>query len=80
VGVFQWGVKLTKGNGCIYVDNVVRALLEGENVSEDEWLVTKVGKEEKVHATLVSTISGHKGNTEEMFDGFLLAVVEESQH
>ena len=77
---FQWAVKLARGNGCIYVDNVIRELLESENVGDgDESLVTKVGREEKVSATLVSTISSHKGNAEEMFDGFLLAVVKESQ-
>ena len=75
---FQWAVKLAKGNGCIYVDNVVREMLESENVAEGESLVTKVGREEKVSATLVSTISSHKGKTEEMFDGFLLAVVKEN--
>jgi predicted O-methyltransferase YrrM len=76
---FQWAVKLAKGNGCIYVDNVVRELLESENGVEGESLLTKVGREEKVSATLVSTISSHKGKAEEMFDGFLLAVVKESQ-
>ena len=74
---FQWATKLTRVNGCIYVDNVVRELLEGENLGEEESLVTKVGREEKVTATLVSTISSHKGNTEDMFDGFLLAVVKD---
>ena len=76
---FQWAVKLARGNGCIYVDNVVRELLESENVGEGESLVTKVGREEKITATLVSTISTHKEKAEEMFDGFLLAVVKESQ-
>jgi len=49
-------VKLTRLNGCIYVDNVVRELLEHENVGENESLVTKVGREESVTATLVSTV------------------------
>jgi predicted O-methyltransferase YrrM len=75
---FQWAVKLARGNGCIYVDNVVRELLEHENVGENESLVTKVGREESVTATLISTISSHKGKTEEMFDGFLLAIVKKS--
>ena len=74
---FKWAVKLTRGNGCIYVDNVVRALLESEHVDEGESLVTMVGKEEKIIATLVSTVSSHKGKFDEMFDGFLLAVVKE---
>lgn len=76
---FQWAVKLTRGNGCIYVDNVVRELLEHENVGENESLVTKVGREEKVIATLVSTVSSHKTKVDEMFDGFLLAVVKEDK-
>ena len=76
---FQWAVKLASGNGCIYVDNVVRELLESERPGEGESLLTKVGREEKVTATLVSTLSSHKGKMEEMLDGFLLAVVKQSQ-
>jgi len=75
---FQWAVKLARGNGCIYVDNVVREMLESENVGEGETLVSKVGKEEEVTATLVSTVSSHKTNVDEIFDGFLLAVVKEN--
>ena len=64
-------------NGCIYVDNVIRELLESANLGEGkESLVTKVGREEKVRATLVPMISSHKGIVEEMFDGFMLAVVK----
>lgn len=74
---FQWAVKLTRGNGCIYIDNVVRELLESG--VERETLVAKVGREENVNATLISTVSSHKGNSEEMHDGFLLAVVKESK-
>jgi predicted O-methyltransferase YrrM len=76
---FKWAIKLTRVNGCIYVDNVVRQLLEDDNVSESESLLTNVGKEEGVSATLVSTISSHKENAEKMFDGFLLAVVKDNQ-
>jgi predicted O-methyltransferase YrrM len=75
---FQWAVKLARANGCIYVDNVVRELLESGKVGEGESLVTKVGREKKVTATLVSTISSHKQKYEERFDGFLLAVVKEN--
>ena len=75
---FQWAVKLASVNGCIYVDNVVGEMLESENVGKGESLMTKVGREEKVSATLVSTISSYKGISEEIFDGFLLAVVKES--
>jgi predicted O-methyltransferase YrrM len=76
---FQWAVKLTRANGCIYVDNVVRELFEHEGEWEGETLVGRVGREERVTATLVSTVSGHKGKAEEMIDGFLLAVVKEEK-
>jgi len=75
---FKWAVKLTKPNGCIYVDNVVRELLESGKVDEgeSESLLTKVGQLDGVTATLISTISDHKGKVEEMIDGFVLAVVD----
>jgi predicted O-methyltransferase YrrM len=31
---FSWVAKLVRGNGCIYVDNVVREMLESEDVGE----------------------------------------------
>jgi predicted O-methyltransferase YrrM len=75
---FQWAKKLTRPNGCIYVDNVVRALIEGTgDVAEGETVLTQVGKEKGVTATLVTTVSSHKGRADEMMDGFLLAVVKE---
>ncbi|KAH8805092.1 S-adenosyl-L-methionine-dependent methyltransferase [Xylogone sp. PMI_703] len=75
---FQWAVKLTRANGCIYVDNVVRELLESEKVGEGETLITKVGREEKVRATVMSVVSSQNGKVDEMLDGFLLAVVKET--
>ncbi|KAH8816688.1 S-adenosyl-L-methionine-dependent methyltransferase [Xylogone sp. PMI_703] len=76
---FQWSTKLARANGCIYVDNVIRELLEDENLGESESLLTKVGREDGVTATLVPMISSHKGKAEEIYDGFLLAVVKGNQ-
>jgi predicted O-methyltransferase YrrM len=76
---FEWAVKLTRPNGCIYVDNVIRELLEHENVGEGETLLTKVGRDNRVDATLVPMLSSHKGKSAEMFDGFLLAVVKDDK-
>ncbi|KIX04291.1 uncharacterized protein Z518_05158 [Rhinocladiella mackenziei CBS 650.93] len=76
---FEWAVKLSRRNGCIYVDNVVRELMESDTVDEGETLVTKVGRDDRVNATLISTISSHKKNAEEMVDGFILAVVKDGQ-
>jgi predicted O-methyltransferase YrrM len=76
---FDWAVKMTRKKGCIYVDNVVREMVESgltDAGKGGESLVAKVGKGERVTATLVSTASSHKGRADEMFDGFLLAVVK----
>jgi len=75
-GYFDWAVKLVRDGGAVYVDNVVREMLEEEDLGEKGGLVTRVGKMKGVKATLISTVSGHKGREEDMVDGFLLAVVE----
>ncbi|KEF52966.1 uncharacterized protein A1O9_10872 [Exophiala aquamarina CBS 119918] len=73
---FDWGVKLSNGKGSvIYVDNTVREMLENGSVGPREKgpnvdsLVEKVGKDERVDATVIQTV-GSKS-----YDGFLLAVV-----
>ncbi|TPX16090.1 uncharacterized protein E0L32_004085 [Thyridium curvatum] len=74
---FDWAVKLTRKKGLIYVDNVVRELLESDKLTADkESLVTQVGKDDRVKATLLTSASSHKGRADEMFDGVLLAVVQ----
>lgn len=73
---FEWPVKLTRPGGAVYVDNVVRCMLEGETAGEGEDLVSKVGKMKGVQATLVWTVGSHKSDVDHMFDGFLLAVVD----
>ena len=74
---FDWAVKLTRPKGCIYTDNVVRELMEsGTTEHGKESLITKVGRDERVQATLISTVSSHKSAAEDMFDGFLLAIVK----
>ncbi|KAK1672181.1 O-methyltransferase [Colletotrichum godetiae] len=75
---FDWAVKLTRAKGCIYVDNVVWNILNQEKAKEGrESLLTHVGKDKRVTATLVPMISTahtvHEGRT--ILDGFLLAVV-----
>lgn len=72
---FDWAVKLTRLNGCIYVDNAIRAMLENEELNSKESLLAKVGSDERVQATLVPTLSSRKA-PEDRFDGFLFAVVK----
>lgn len=73
---FDWAVKLTRSKGCIYVDNVVRMILEDELLDPGkDSLVTKAGNDDRVTATLVSTVNSHKNSPDEQFDGFLLSIV-----
>ncbi|KUJ19576.1 S-adenosyl-L-methionine-dependent methyltransferase [Mollisia scopiformis] len=73
---FEWATKLARVGGAIYVDNVVRELLEEEELGAEGSLVSKVGKMRGVQASLITTCSSHKGVEEEMMDGFMLAIVE----
>jgi predicted O-methyltransferase YrrM len=74
---FDWGVKLCKGKGSvIYVDNVVRQLLESGIVGPEKRdegvddLVENVGKDGRVEAVVMQTVGAKD------YDGFLMAVVK----
>ncbi|MCJ1393926.1 hypothetical protein MMC18_006802 [Xylographa bjoerkii] len=74
---FEWGVKLCKGKGSVvYVDNVVRQLLESGVVGPEERdegaddLVENVGKDGRVEAVVMQTVGAKD------YDGFLMAVVK----
>ncbi|EFQ34158.1 O-methyltransferase, family 3 [Colletotrichum graminicola] len=75
---FDWAVKLTRPKGCIDVDNVVWNVLES-NTSQTgkNSLLTHVGKNKRVTATLVPMVStAHSASAgRTILDGFLLAVV-----
>ena len=74
---FDWAVKLCKGKGSVvYVDNVVRQLLESRIVGpkkrdeEVDDLVENVGKDWRVEAVVMQTVGAKD------YDGFLMAVVK----
>ncbi|OAA69416.1 O-methyltransferase, family 3 [Akanthomyces lecanii RCEF 1005] len=74
---FDWAVKLTRKNGCIFVDNVVQEIISCHDGSVGEGtLVARVGAEQNVTATLVPKITGREGVVDDAFiDGFLIAIV-----
>ncbi|KAM0743844.1 hypothetical protein ACQRIT_001158 [Beauveria bassiana] len=74
---FDWAVKLTRKNGCIFIDNVVQEIITCHDGSVGKGtLVERVGAEEKVTATLVPKITGKEGVTDNAFiDGFLIAII-----
>lgn len=47
---------------------------EGKDLGSES-LVAKIGKDERVTATMIQTVSSHKAAAEDMFDGFVLAIV-----
>ncbi|KPI35079.1 Caffeoyl-CoA O-methyltransferase [Cyphellophora attinorum] len=71
----DWAVKLSKKGSAIYVDNVVRQMLESGIVGDEKRdpeaddLVALTGKDDRVEATLIQTVGAKD------YDGFLLAVV-----
>ena len=74
---FDWGVKLCKGKGSVvYVDNVVRQLLESGIVGPEKRdegvvdLVDNVGKDVRVEAVVMQTVGAKD------YDGFLMAIVK----
>jgi predicted O-methyltransferase YrrM len=74
---FDFAVKISKGKGSvIYVDNVVRQILEagiiGPEKKDEEVipLVEKVGQDNRVDAVVMQTVGAKS------YDGFLMAVVK----
>ena len=77
---FDWAVRMMNKGSCIYVDNVVRQLLESgvandgaeelEPIRGMKELVERVGKDVRVDAVVMQTV-GAKSH-----DGFLMAVVK----
>ncbi|CZT18239.1 related to O-methyltransferase [Ramularia collo-cygni] len=73
---FDWAVKLTRKGGCIYVDNVVRQIMQdGE---KDMALVEFVKDDERVEASLVPIFQSYErdGQTKDFLDGFMIAAVK----
>jgi predicted O-methyltransferase YrrM len=73
---FDWAVKLTRPKGCVFLDDVVVSMLKNEETAEgSDSILTKVGKDERVMATLVPTVVTHPMIPGPVFNGFILAMV-----
>ncbi|KAL8833016.1 MAG: hypothetical protein Q9170_004562 [Blastenia crenularia] len=75
---FDYAAKMSKPRACIVVDNVVaKGKLADEKAAEDRMMikgarevVERVGKDERVDATVLQTVS------DKDYDGFLIAMVK----
>ncbi|OAQ98190.1 hypothetical protein LLEC1_06115 [Akanthomyces lecanii] len=74
---FDWAVKLTRPNGCIFLDDVVASMFKDGQVGEDgeENILTKIGKDERVQATLVPIVTCHPSIPTPVFNGFIFGTV-----
>lgn len=75
---FDWAVKLTRPGGGIFLDDVVTSLFKSGTTEEgSESLVTKIGKDDRVQATLVPIVACHPAfSSTPVFNGFILAYVK----
>ncbi len=54
---FDWAVRLTRPNGCVFLDDVVVTLFKnGQTEDGTKSIVTMIGQDERVQATLVPTV------------------------
>jgi predicted O-methyltransferase YrrM len=75
---FDWAVKLTRAGGCVFLDDVVAAMIKDGHPQEGkESILTQVGRDERVKATLVPTVACHPMAPNPVFNGYVLAIVKD---
>jgi predicted O-methyltransferase YrrM len=74
---FNWAVKLTRPNGCVFLDDVVASMFKDGHTEEgSDSILMKIGRDERVKATLVPTVACHAMLPTPVFNGFILAIVK----
>lgn len=74
---FDCAVKLTRPGGCVFLDDVVVSMIkDGHPQDGKESILTQVGKDERVKATLVPTVACHPIAPNPVFNGYVLAMVK----
>ena len=75
--LFDWAVKLTRVNGCVFLEDVVASMMsDGLTDEKSESVMTKIGRDERVKATLVPTVVSHPMLSTPVFNGFVIAIVK----
>lgn len=73
---FDWAVKLARVGGCVFLDDVVATMIkDGETGRDSESIVTRIGRDDRVTATLATTAVCHPMFTNALLNGYLLARV-----
>ncbi|OAA58339.1 O-methyltransferase, family 3 [Cordyceps fumosorosea ARSEF 2679] len=75
---FDLAVKLTRPNGCIVLEDVVASMFKEGEVGghSEENILTRIGKDERVDATLVPIVTCHPMVPTPVFNGFIFATVK----
>ncbi|KAL4744828.1 S-adenosyl-L-methionine-dependent methyltransferase [Aspergillus terricola var. indicus] len=75
---FDMAVKVTRPNGCIFVDDVVATMFGNGDVGEDkkDTILTKIGQDDRVRATLVPVVACHPIMPTPLFNGYIFATVK----
>ncbi|KAF2702959.1 S-adenosyl-L-methionine-dependent methyltransferase [Pleomassaria siparia CBS 279.74] len=74
---FDMAVKLTRPGGGIFLDDVVASMFKNGYPGEgSESLLTRIGEDERVRATLMPTVASHPMLTTPVFNGFIMAIVK----
>ncbi len=77
---FDWAVKLTRPNGCIFLDDVVPPMFRDGNVGSGKAsILSEIGKDDRVTAALMPTIASHPMFPTPVFNGFIMAIVNDRQ-
>lgn len=77
---FDWAVKLTRPKGCVFLDDVVASLIKDGHAGTDgsgDSILSKIGRDDRVEATLVPTVACHPMLLMPVFNGFILAIVKD---
>lgn len=75
---FDLAVKLTRPKGCVFLDDVVAAMWKNGQAPEDgDSILAKVGKDERVVATLVPIVASHPLLPTPVFNGYIFAMVKD---
>jgi predicted O-methyltransferase YrrM len=75
---FDWAVKLTRPKGCVFLGDVVVSMLkDGQAAEGGDSVLTKVGNNERVMATLVPTVATHPMLPTPIFNVFIMAMIKD---
>jgi len=74
---FNLAVNLTRVGGCVFLDDVVASMFKHGQVEQGNMpLLTEIGKDERVQATLMPTVACSPMLPTPVFNGHILAIVK----